>query len=285
MRCGFTRSYPVTTPRTCRLASVSVDTSAFRAGHMLAAACSCRGQHLDRKALGHRLPGVPPTSRDDRRRISKHPSRLTFFRNCISQEPTPPMRRALVPTSTRDRLAALLHALVAMPRARVRRCRRPELGSWKGWRCKRFSGPSLFCFVACSGYLPALAQAALLEIYSGPNVAVEAASLADAVRARCGTAASNQHRLHDPRRPRRPRRRRRARARTWKAVPSNTPHAPHAAEPYKQRLWPALLADARAIQASPRPLTAAAFAKTFELVRYFFPLLTLTFGFREHRCC
>ena len=195
VRCGFKRSYLVTTPRTCRLASVSVDTSAFRAGHMLAAACSFRGQHFDRKTLGHRLPGVPPTSRDDRRRISKHPSQLTFFRSCISQ--TPPMRRALVPTSARTRPhGALACRSTCRPatctgpcRGRgFRRCRRPELGSWKGWRRKRFSGPSLFCFVACSGYLPALAQAALLETYGGPNVAVEAASLTDAVRARCGTA-------------------------------------------------------------------------------------------------
>ncbi|CAE7409239.1 hypothetical protein AK812_SmicGene25013 [Symbiodinium microadriaticum] len=33
-----------------------------------------------------------------------------------------------------------------------------------------------------------VANAALLETYGGPNVAVEAASLTDAVRARCGTA-------------------------------------------------------------------------------------------------
>ena len=42
---------------------------------------------------------------------------------------------------------------------------------------------ALSSVVDCSGYLPALGQAALLEAYGGPSAAVEAASLADAVPA------------------------------------------------------------------------------------------------------
>ena len=45
---------------------------------------------------------------------------------------------------------------------------------------------ALSCLVDCDGYIPALAQAALLEAYGRHTVAIEAAALADAFRAHAG---------------------------------------------------------------------------------------------------
>ena len=153
-------------------------------------------------------------------------------------EPTPTLRRALVPTSMRTcPRAAVTCRSTCSPATctgrclgrRVRGCRRLQLGSWWEWRCKRFSiSRALSCLVDCRGYFPALGQAALLEAYGGPNVAVEAASLA---AVEC--PAPNQAPRAQPRRPRRPRGRRRPssahqdrRDAAVRAVPPASPASP-----------------------------------------------------------